>query len=266
MIPSKTAAELAVMAEGGKKLGAILCKLLTRAVPGTKLCEIDDVATELIQQAGGTPSFTTVKGYRWATCLCVNETVVHGVPTGYALKQGDILTIDVGMLYKGFHTDTAWTKRIKNPCLAGRQEKSTIINEEEVDKFLRIGQIGLERAIDQARVGNRVGHISQAIQEVIESAGYSVVSSLVGHGVGRALHEPPQIPGLLKTRLERTPLLRDGMTLAIEVIYAMGSAQTVYENDDGWSIATRDRSLSAVFEHTVAVTETGPLILTENTC
>lgn len=234
------------MSEGGKRLGEILANLLAFAGSDVRLDAIEQLAQTLIAKSGGAPSFQTVKGYQWATCLCVNEVVVHGVPSPYVLKNGDILTIDIGLLYKGLHTDTAWTKKIGG----------------ENDVFLKVGESALEKAIVQARVGNYVGHISQAIQDTIEGAGYSIVKSLVGHGVGRELHEPPQIPGFVRGRIENTEKLVQGMTLAIEVIYAQGKGIVVYANDDGWSIATADHSLSAVFEHTIVVTNGTPRILT----
>lgn len=240
--------KIRVMQEGGRRLGAILESLLLAAKPGVSLASIDALATTLIKKAGGTPSFTTVSGYKWATCLCVNDVVVHGVPSAYVLKKDDMFTIDIGMLYKGFHTDTAWTK------IFAREAKK--------ERFLRVGEKALWSAIAQARVGNRIGHISRAIQKEVEGAGYSVMRTLIGHGVGRSLHEEPQVPGRLVGDIARTPPLTSGMTLAIEVIYAMGKSPVVYDSPDGWSIATRDHSLSAVFEHTIAVTEDEPLILT----
>lgn len=254
----KTGEEIEYMAQGGKKLGVILQELLEYSEPGVTLRQIDARADELILKAGGTASFKTVKGYQWATCLCVNEVVVHGIPTAYVLKEGDVLTIDIGLLYKGFHTDTAWTKIIEN-------RESRIENREDNEKrrFLKIGEEALWKAIGEAKVGNRIGHITKTIQETVEGAGYGVVRTLVGHGVGHELHEAPQVPGLLKGTIEETPLLMAGMTLAIEVIYAMGNGAVVYDNDDGWTIATRDRSLTAVFEHTIVITAAGPRILTK---
>lgn len=252
MIISKTPDQIAVMREGGAKLGAILQKLLDKVQPGVSLMDIETLADGLIRQAGGEASFKTVKDYKWATCLCVNDVVVHGIPTEYVLKDGDLFTIDVGMLYKGFHTDTAWTKSI------GSQN-------EEIRKFLKTGEDALWQAIAQAKEGNRVGHISQTIQRIIEGAGYGIVRTLVGHGVGRELHEAPQIPGFLKVPIEATPELVKDMTIAVEVIYAMGSGAVVYPNDDGWSIGTKDGSLSAVFEHSLAITDNDPFVLTKPT-
>ena len=251
---TKTQAEIASMREGGKRLGNILQKLLDTAHVGVSLNTLEEMADDLITKAGGTASFKTVKGYRWATCLCVNEVVVHGIPTVYELKDGDVLTIDVGMMYEGLHTDTAWTKIVKS-------DKREVISDKE--KFLKTGEEALWKAINQARVGNRVGHISRTIQTIVEGAGYNIVKTLVGHGVGRELHEPPQIPGFLKGSIEDSLLLEEGMTIAIEIIYAMGSGVIVYGNSDGWTLATQDRSLSAVFEHSIAITHDGPVILTK---
>ena len=250
----KTDEEIKIMAEGGKKLGRILEEVIKKAKPGVGTRELDNFAEELIKKAGGRPSFKMVPKYKWATCLCVNEVVVHGIPNSYKLKEGDILGIDVGMYYKGFHTDTAWTLRVQNP-------KSKIQNPN--DKFLNTGIVALEKAIGVAKVGNYLGHISKTIQETIEDAGYSVVKSLVGHGVGRKLHEEPQIPGFLKGKIKVSAPLQIGMTLAIEVIYNQGGKEVVFKNDDGWTIATCDGKLSGLFEHTIAVTEKGPIILTQ---
>lgn len=250
----KTKEELRLMRDGGRKLASVLEVLLAAAKPGVSLLSLEELAQDRIRKSGGTPSFQTVRGYKWATCLCVNEVVVHGVPSVYRLKEEDLLTVDVGLLYKGFHTDTAWTKIVKSPETQVDSEKK---------RFLTVGEEALWSAIRQARAGNHVGHISQTIQEKVEGAGYSIVQSLVGHGVGRELHEEPQIPGFLKGSPDKTPLLVPGMTVAVEVIYAMGKGEVLYENDDGWSIATADRSLSAVFEHTIEITQGEPVVLTK---
>jgi methionyl aminopeptidase len=249
MIHLKTPEEIAVMREGGRKLGSILEDLLAFSTPGVVLTDIEKRACALIEKAGATASFKTVPGYKWATCLNVNEVVVHGIPTNYVLHDGDILTIDMGILYKGFHTDTAGTKSI------GLSKKN--------EEFLNIGKKALEKAIEQSRIGNRIGNISKVIEETIESAGYSIVKSLVGHGIGRELHEEPQIPNFLRGTIENTLPLQEGMTIAIEPIYSAGGGEIVYQNTDGWTLATRDRSLTAVFEHTLAITTNGPYVLTK---
>lgn len=251
--------KVAVMVEGGKKLGKILQRLLDEAQIGVALLTLEDQAQKYIHEAGGIPSFQTVKGYRFATCLCVNDEVVHGLPRPYILKEGDVLTIDIGMLYRGFHTDTAWTKIMDNG-------KLKMENEEEYakkKKFLQVGEETLWEAIKVARPGNRVGDISACIQKNIEESGYSVVKTLTGHAVGLHLHEEPMIPGYVSEPVDKTPLLTAGMTLAIEVIYATGKGSIAYANDDGWTLASRDRSLTAVFEHSIAATEEKTLVLTK---
>ena len=253
MIHKKTPQELSLMKAGGKILGGILRDLLTMATPGVNVLSIEAAAQEKIKRAGCVPSFTTVGDYRWATCLCLNDEVVHGVPRDRKLRAGDLLTIDVGLIYKGFHVDTGWTKIITNPSYSP---------DKKIVEFLNTGVSALQAGIAQARPGNYVGDISAAIESIIKPAGYSIIKTLVGHGVGKELHEPPQIPGFLKGRREDTPKLLAGVTIAIEVIYAAGRGSIVYTNDDGWTLATRDRSLSAVFEHSVAITPEGPLILT----
>ncbi len=264
MITPKTPDEIDAMREGGAKLSNILQKLLQKAVPGVSLLEIETLADRMIVEAGGTASFKTVKDYKWATCLCVNDVVVHGIPNNYTLKDGDILTIDVGLLYKGFHTDTAWTKIIAHPVSVGQRVNEPTQNElKEKERFLKVGEDVLWHAIAQAKPGNRVGHISQTIQRLIEGAGYGIVKTLVGHGVGVELHEEPQVPGFLKVPVESTPEFVPGETIAVEVIYAMGMGAVVYSTDDGWSIGTRDGSLSAVFEHTIVIIDGTPEVLTQ---
>jgi methionyl aminopeptidase len=258
MIDKKTDIELGYMLEGGKKIGNILSELLDASQVGTTLSEIESLAVKRIQEEGGSPSFMTVPNYHWATCLCVNEVVVHGIPSKYALREGDVFTIDIGMLYKGFHTDTAWSK-----IITSQSEPQMMKKYEESHRFLECGKRALAAAIHEVRPGNRIGHISQAIEMVVEGEGYSIIHTLIGHGVGRSLHEDPQVPGFLQRKIELTPLLEQGMTIAIEVIYCQGKGAIVYENDDGWTLSTKDRSLSAVFEHTIAIVEDGFVVVTD---
>ena len=265
MIDLKTPAQIADMREGGKKLGGILQTLLSHSQPGVKLIDIENEAQRLIKEAGGEPSFSTVEDYKWVTCLCINEQVVHGIPNEYILKDGDVFTIDIGMIYKGFHTDTADTKIISSPSsLTLRSGQAVISDQTEKERFLDVGRETLKKAIALARPGNRVGHISQCIEKEIKGAGYSVVRSLTGHGVGKTLHEEPMIPEYLDRPIEQTPLLTAGMTIAIEIIYAMGKGSIVYENQDGWTLASKDRSLTAVFEHSVGILEDKTQVLTES--
>ncbi len=242
------------MTEGGQKMGTILKELMDVSKPGVNLLQIEALAQKRIKEAGGVPSFPTVEDYQWATCLCVNEVIVHGIPVDRVLVDGDLFTVDIGMIYKGYHTDTGWTKIVT--------DNPETINKKNAE-FLRVGEEALWKAIDQARVGNRIGHISKTIGDIVQGAGFGIVKSLVGHGVGTELHEPPQIPGFLRGSVEHTLPLVAGMTIAIEVIYTMGKPEVYYPNDDGWSIATRDGSLTAVFEHTVEVTADQPNVLTK---
>lgn len=255
MNPLLTTEKIQAQREGGLKLGRILCDLLELAKPGVSLLTIESRSQEYIKAAGGTPSFQTVEGYSWSTCLCINEDVVHGIPTDYILQEDDVLTIDVGILYKGYHTDTAWTKIIKHPT-------SKIQNQTSIDTFLSVGEQTLWDSIAQARAGNHIGHISQATQRGIEGKGYSIVKSLVGHTVGKELHEKPQVPGFIHGDIQKTPLLVPGMTLAIEIIYAEGNGDIMYSNNDGWTLTTKDGSLSATFEHTILITDDEPEVLT----
>jgi methionyl aminopeptidase len=248
----KSPEELEIMAEGGAKLRAIRNDLIAMAAPGVSLLQIEQRAMDGIRASGGSPSFTTVEDYKWATCLCVNEQVVHGIPSPYVLQNMDILTVDVGILYKGFHTDTA------DSCVVGGEDKAP----EPIQRFLDVGRQTLKDAIAVAVAGNRIGHISAVIDKKLRGAGYFALKALTGHAVGHTLHEEPMIPGYIDRKLERTALIVPGMTLAIEIIYSMGSHDIKYAGNDGWTLSTRDGSLSAVFEHTVAVYEDKTIVLT----
>lgn len=255
MIILKSQQQLRLMAQGGEKLKKILDKLLSLAKPGIETKALDEIAIKMITEAGGKASFQTVDGYRFTTCMCVNEEVVHGIPDD-TLRKGDILCIDAGILYKGYHTDSASTIYIDDDQLISSNKKKSIA------VFLETGKKALNKAISAAISGNRIGDISFAIDSTVTSAGYSIVKSLVGHGIGKELHEDPQIPGFLSGRIENTQKLQSGMTLAIEVIYSQGKGEIAYKNDDGWTIATKDKSLSAVFEKTVVITDRTVRILT----
>lgn len=241
-------AKIELMKKGGGKLARVRANILALALPGVKTIDLDREAEKLILQAGGKPSFKMVKGYKWATCICVNDCIVHGIPNAYKLKNGDTVTVDIGMYYRGYHTDTAAT------VVVGA--------EGQVNRFLAVGKQALEKAIQQALPRNRIGHISQAMQQIVERAGYNVARTLVGHGIGKKLHEKPQIPCFLDGEIKATLPLKQGMTLAIEVIYMEGNAEIEQDAKDHWTIRTKDGSRSAMFEHTVLVTERKPIILT----
>jgi methionyl aminopeptidase len=252
MIKIKTDKEIKIMQTGGQMLAETLKEVCVHVQPGVSELELDAMADRLIKEKGGEPGFKKVEGYHHATCISTNEVVVHGIPSPYVLKEGDIVGIDCGVFYKGFHTDMSETVRV------GAQKS------DEVDKFLKVGKQALEAGIKEAKVGNRVGHISKAIQDIVEvQNGYSVVRSLVGHGVGRELHEDPEIPGYLQGKIEKTPLLKEGMVIAIEVIYNMGGPDLAFANNDGWTLQTKDGSLAGLFERTLAITKSGPLIITK---
>lgn len=216
--------------------------------PGMSLKEIDRLAEQLIEKQGGKPSFKMVEGYHWASCLNVNQGVVHGVPNDYQLKDGDLLSIDIGMFYQGLHTDMARTIRV------GKKNQD--------EKFLEAGKRALAKAVQAAKAGNRVGHISQAIEKEIKRHGFQPIQALVGHGVGKKLHEPPAIPCYLKGEITETEKLKSGMTLAIEIIYTQGKPKVVV-NNDGWTVKTADGQLAGLFENTVVVTKRGPRVLTK---
>lgn len=239
-------------------MAKIMEEVIRKAKSGVSTQELDQFTERLIRKQGGRPSFMMVPRYHWATCLCVNNCVVHGVPTKYQLKEGDILGVDMGIFYKGFHTDMARTLRVRTKS-EKRKAKS-----DKIGKFLETGGMALRKAINQAKIGSRVGHISKAIQETVEGAGYSVVKTLVGHGVGRHLHEEPQIPGFLGGEIAQTPLLKKGMTLAVEIIYNQGTDKIFLKKEDGWTILTKDGRLSGLFEDTIAITEKGPIVLTKS--
>src|SRR5258706_12701178 len=249
MIPIKTPQEIKIMEKGGKILAEALQEGLDYAKPGISELDLDHLAEELIIKQGGEPGFKRVEGYKHTICISTNDVVVHGIPTNYKLKEGDIVGIDCGVFLEGFHTDMSETIRIRNVELGIKDSN------DRVDKFLDTGKNALELAIQQVKPGNHIGHISKTIQMIVEGGGYSVVRELIGHGVGRELHEDPEVPGYLSGKIDNTPLLKEGMVIAVEIIYNMGRKEVVYSGKDDWTIKTKDGSLSGLFERTVAVTK-----------
>jgi methionyl aminopeptidase len=248
VIERKSAAEIETMARAGAVVAETLALLEEQVQPGITTAELDAIAEEHIRSRGGEPTFKGYKGYPAATCLSPNAMVVHGIPGKAKLKDGDVLSVDVGVTLDGFVADSAWTFPV------GRISA-------EARRLLDTCRAALEAGIAEARVGNKVGDISRAVQSVTEQAGFSVIRSLVGHGVGRSMHEDPQVPNFVSSYAG--PELREGMTIAIEPMITAGGPD-VYIHEDEWSISTSDDSLAAHFEHTVAVTAAGPRILTGN--
>ncbi len=247
MITLKTNAEIEKMRIAGRVVADALTMLAESIVPGkTTTGELDRLAEEFLQMRGAIPSFKGYRGYPSVVCVAVNEEVVHGIPGPRVLNEGDIVGIDLGAIVDGYHGDSAITIPVGEISA-------------QAAKLLEVGRAALFCGIRQARVGNRLTDISNAIQQHAESHGYSVVRDLVGHGIGREMHEDPQVPNF--GRPGRGPRLEAGMTLAIEPMVNIGTHQ-VESLPDRWTIVTRDRSLSAHFEHTVAITKSGPDILT----
>lgn len=249
MINIKSLSQIEDMKVGGKILADVLFETLSHVKPGITELELDKIAEQLILKKGGEPGFKRVDGYKNTICISVNDVVVHGIPTTNKIKEGDVVGIDCGVFYKGFHTDMSETITVGKVS-------------EDVEKFLKVGKRALEAGIKNAVAGNRVGNISKAIEDIVYGNGYTVVESLVGHGVGKELHEDPEIPGFLIGDIEDTPMLKSGMVIAVEVIYNMGEKDVIY-GEDGWTIKTEDDSLSGLFERTIAITDKGPLILTQ---
>jgi methionyl aminopeptidase len=246
MIIRKSAQEIEGMARAGELVAEAIALLGEHIQPGITTGELDRIAEEFIREHGGVPTSKGYRGFPAATCISPNAMVVHGIPGEHRVEEGDLISVDVGITLGGLVADSAYTFGVGEI-------------DPEAQRLLDVGKQALEAGIEQARPGNRVGDISHAVQEVVEGAGFSVVRSLVGHGVGRSYHEEPQVPNFGAPG--RGPLLQTGMTIAIEPMITAGGPD-IYLHDDEWSISTQDGSLAAHFEHTVAITGDGPRILT----
>ena len=249
MIALKSRAEIDKMAAAGAIVARVLDLMHSEISVGVNTAHLDALAEGLIRDAGGTPTFKGYRGFSASICSSPNAMVVHGIPGEYVVTDGDILSVDVGVTHDGYVGDSAWT------FTAGEIPAET-------QRLLATCEQALMAGIEQAVVGNHVGDISAAVQGVTEGDGFSVIRTLVGHGVGREMHEEPQVPNYGKAG--SGPELLEGMTIAIEPMITAGTNEVVLA-DDEWSISTADGSLSAHFEHTVAITSDGPEILTLRT-
>jgi methionyl aminopeptidase len=247
VIIRKSAHEIELMAAAGAVVAGTLALLEERLEPGIRMAELDLIAEDYIRSQGAEPTSKGYKGFPAATCISPNDMIVHGIPGSYRAKEGDIVSCDIGVTKDGMIADSAATFPV-GEISPGAQ------------RLLDVCKAALEAGIDAAQLGAMVGDISEAVQTIVEDAGFSVVRSLVGHGVGRSYHEDPQVPNFVTSY--RGPELREGMTIAIEPMITAGKPE-VYVHDDDWSISTSDGSLAAHFEHTVAITPEGPRVLTK---
>ena len=247
MIIRKSPQEIELMARAGEVVAGALALVEERIEPGMTMIELDRIAEEYIRAHGGVPTSKGYKGFPAATCISPNAMIVHGIPGDYKAREGDLVSVDVGVTRDGLIADSAATFGVGEI-------------DPEAQRLLDVCKAALEAGIEAAQLGASVGDISAAVQTVTEEAGFSVVRSLVGHGVGRSYHEDPQVPNFVTPY--RGPELREGMTIAIEPMITAGSPE-VYVHEDQWSISTVDDSLAAHFEHTVAITKEGPRVLTK---
>jgi methionyl aminopeptidase len=246
VIVCKSPGEIEKMRAANALVAGVLADLAAMVEPGVTTSQLDAEAERLVRASGAEPAFKGYRGYPATLCASVNEQVVHGIPSSRPLVEGDILSLDMGVKLNGYYGDSAITVPV------GRIG-------EDVQRLLQVTQEALERGIEQVRVGGRISDIGHAIQQHVERHGFSVVREFVGHGIGAALHEEPQIANYGEPG--RGPRMAEGMVLAIEPMVNMGRP-AVKVLPDGWTAVTRDGSLSAHFEHTVAVTANGPLVLT----
>ncbi len=246
MIVCKSPTEIERMRAANALVADVLAELATMVAPGVTTRDLDEAAERLVRAGGAEPAFKGYRGYPCTLCASVNEQVVHGIPSARALVEGDIISLDMGVKLNGFYGDSAVTVPV------GRVS-------EEAATLLRVTRESLEKGIEQVRLGGRISDIGHAIQKHVEAHGLSVVREFVGHGIGSALHEEPQIANYGEPG--RGPRLAEGMTLAIEPMVNVGRP-AVKVLGDGWTAVTKDGSLSAHFEHTVAVTKNGPLVMT----
>lgn len=247
-IKPKLKEEIQKMRVGGRKLAEVKESLKKSIKKGVSAYDIEQKATALIKEKKGKPSFKMVPGYSWSTCINVNDGVVHGIPHKEVIfKDGDLVSVDVGMYFQGFHTDTSFS----------------LILGKETSKFLDSGRNTLKKGILKARAGNKIYDISNAIEKALSRQNLTPIKSLVGHGIGKDLHEFPHIPCFTNLDRKESPEIVIGATFAIEVMYSEGSDKLVLE-DDNWTISTKDGSMAGLFEETIVVLKDGPEIITSS--
>lgn len=248
MITIKSPEEIKIMKESGRILAETIKHLEKLAKPGVATMELNDAAEAKILAMGGTPAFKNYNGFPYSLCASVNEVVVHGYPSDYILRDGDIIGLDLGVVYNGYYSDMAVTLPIGKVSF-------------EAKRLLMVTKKALKRGIKKAKIGNTVGDIGNTIQRYVEEQGYGIVRDLCGHGIGRNLHEDPQI--LNYGSRGTGEKLQEGMVICIEPMLTMSGEYRIKKAADGYGFATKDDSLSAHFEHTIAITKSGPVVLTE---
>jgi methionyl aminopeptidase len=247
MIILKSPEEIALMRRAGRIVADTVERLMGEVRPGISTGDLDAIAERLIRESGALPSFKGYRGFPGTICTSLNEEIVHGIPGGRRLIPGDVLKLDVGCIWEGYHSDSAVSVFVGGPP------------SDEATKLVRVTEESLEAGIAALRAGQPLSDVGRAVQQVAEGAGFSCVQEYAGHGVGRALHEDPSVPNYDDGR--RGPVVKPGLVVAIEPMVNVGDWRTRVLADD-WTVVTRDRSLSAHFEHTIAVTEDGPEVLT----
>lgn len=246
MITIKSRKEFEKMTVAGQTVAVVLETVKRASEPGVSLKELDAIAAEVIRERGCTPSFLGYHGYPASICTSPNNVIVHGIPSDYQLIEGDILSIDAGAIFEGFHGDAAITFAIGETS-------------PEIQTLIETTERALEAGIAQVKAGARLGDIGHAVESEANRAGFGVVREYVGHGIGRQMHEDPQVPNYGQPGIGTK--LRKGMAICIEPMFNLGGPETVVE-PDGWTVVTADRSISAHFEHTIAITDSGPRVTT----